>query len=119
MSLLRYVLQSLQEESDHLLVMQASQAHEPNKSKIAASDSVASRTRASAPSYQVSANRTLTPAVLVISDMTTIEDFAKHVAQVLPGNLGLALNVVDQDVATCGKIPSVEGIPAIETKPRS
>ena len=54
------------------------------------------------------------PSVHVICDVTSIEDFTKHVSQVIPGHSLVGLQVVEQHISTGGQITHVERVPSAE-----
>ena len=45
--------------------------------------------------------------------MTTVHDISEQIAQIFPWNLGIALQVVEQNVAADGQVTRVEGIVSV------
>ena len=50
------------------------------------------------------------PAVPVISDVSSVHDLPKEIAEVGPGDFGVGFQVVVQHVDANGKVASVEGV---------
>lgn len=58
--------------------------------------------------------RWCSPSVHVICDMASIEDFTKHIPQVVPGHSLVGLQIVEQHISTGGQITHVERVPSAE-----
>lgn len=57
--------------------------------------------------------RSTQPSVPIIGDVASVHDFAEQIAQILPGHLGVGLQVVVQHVDADGQVAVVEGVHAV------